>query len=804
MFRIIALLCMAICLSSNLIGQGFGESKAIHDWKFHLGDLQYGGRAMVDESKWEDVRVPHDWTVRQVPSPSKASATGYLAGGIGWYRTHLEIPESAEGRRHYLYFEGVYNKSEVFINGTWLGKRPNGYVSFMYDISEYVKPGEENVVAVRVDHSDDADSRWYTGSGIYRDVFLVSSDPVHFEQWGITYGAEFDSEGAAALTLGAEVRNDSESDSELEVTFELFDAEGALVGKTSGNLALASLESGKSKQTIHVDSPSRWGVDSPYLYTLVSKITEDGQVRDRAETPVGIRSLDFDPNKGFALNGKWMKIKGVCLHHDAGTLGAAVPKEVWRERVLQLKEIGVNAIRMSHNPHAPDLYEVCDEEGVLVMDEGFDEWEYPKKKWLEGWNVGEPGFQGPAEFFREWAERDMESLVKRDRNHPSIIMWSIGNEVDYPNDPYSHEVLDEAGIGQIHRSGFHEEQPHADRLGGIAKRLAAVVRANDMTRPVTAALAGVVMSNETEYPFALDVAGYNYTESRYEMDHKKYPDRVIYGSENRHDLAAWKAVRDNDYIFGQFLWTGFDYLGEAGRWPSRGFGTGLIDQANTIKGLGYFRKALWTEEPMVYVGSYPAGDSSRPPYIGAPQLWNWEEGQETRVVAYTNCDAAELYLNGELVGKRKDYDDDTAIIYWDIPFQAGSLEVRAFRDGELVASNKVATGGAPVEIVGRVSSETLSANGGVALVYLEAHDEDGLLARLADNMVRCQVTGAGKLLGLENGSGDVTVDFTKNQLRFKNGRLLAYIQTTEEEGPIEVEFTSPYLSALSVSLKSVR
>ncbi|MEG1635277.1 MAG: glycoside hydrolase family 2 TIM barrel-domain containing protein, partial [Rikenellaceae bacterium] len=347
--------------------------------------------------------------------------------------------------------------------------------------------------------------------------------------------------------------------------------------------------------------------DNPNLYTLKTTITEGKETIDQSNITTGIRKYTFDPNKGFALNDKFMKIKGVCIHHDAGVLGSAVPREVWEQRLKTLKSIGVNAIRTSHNPQSPDLYALCDELGMLVMNEAYDEWEFAKRKWVEGWNKGTPSFQGNFDYFEQWGEKDLADMIRRDRNHVSIFAWSIGNEVDYPNDPYSHPVLDgkSGGFTQPIFGGYKKDAPDAMRLGVIAKKLAAVVRRYDTSRPVTAGLAGVAMSNQTEYPAALDIAGYNYTESMYQKDHKQYPNRVIYGSENRHDIQAWQAVINNEYIFGQFLWTGIDYLGESGAWPSRGFYSGLLDFGGSIKPRGYFRQSLWTDKPMAYLGTYP-------------------------------------------------------------------------------------------------------------------------------------------------------------------------------------------------------
>lgn len=513
----------------------------------------------------------------------------------------------------------------------------------MYDMTPYLKEGD-NVLAVRIDHSRYADSRWYTGSGIYRDVWMISAPDIHFAQWGIGWHATSLTDKQAVVAVDMEVEKHVKAAGALEVSAALYDAEGTLVAQ--GRKKVADKAEGIAKETVSlkVKKPRRWNLDAPYLYTLKTELLCDGKRIDGSSTNVGLRTLKFDANKGFALNGEWMKVKGVCLHHDAGVLGAVVPPEVWERRLRNLKEIGVNAIRMSHNPQAPVLYDLCDRMGFLVMDEASDEWEFPKRKWIKGWNVGEPSYDGTFDFFEEWIERDVTDMVRRDRNHPCIFLWSIGNEVDYPNDPYSHPILDGTTINQPMFGGYKPDAPDAMRIGKIAKRLAACVRAVDTSRPVTGALAGVVMSNQTEYPEAVDVVGYNYTENRYDEDHATYPDRVIYGSETGVGIEAWHAVRDKEFIFGQFLWTGTDYLGESGRWPSRGLYTGLLDFGSFPKPRGYFRASLWSEKPVTYIGTYPKHDWVS---MDAWDLWNYEPGQLIRVVCYTNAPQARLLLNGK-------------------------------------------------------------------------------------------------------------------------------------------------------------
>ncbi|MDA3833504.1 MAG: DUF4982 domain-containing protein, partial [Spirochaetales bacterium] len=732
-------------------------------------------------------------------------ATGYLPGGVGWYRKQLFVPKEKEGEKVYLYFEGVYNRSEVFVNGESLGMRPNGYISFMYDATPYIKYGEENLIAVRVDHSKSVDSRWYTGSGIYRNVWVVYANPVHIAQWGIYAYPEKQKKGYD-LNVEVEVESGLSESSALTVKNELFGPGNKVVAKSLEKLTVEANQSAKINTQLQISDPELWSLKSPALYTLKTSVYNNGQLTDESATKTGFREFTFDPDKGFALNGEWMKVKGVCLHHDGGVLGSAVPREVWKRRLLTLKEIGVNAIRTSHNPQAPDLYDLCDELGFLVLDEAFDEWEFPKRKWIEGWNVGTPGFQGSYDFFKEWGEKDLGNMVRRDRNHISIFAWSIGNEVDYPNDPYSHPVLDgggETGFTQPIFGGYKKDAPDARRLGAIARRLVKVVKQFDQSRPTTAGLAGVAMSNQTEYPFALDITGYNYTENLYDHDHVQYPDRVIFGSENRHDFKAWKEVTSRDFIFGQFLWTGIDYLGESGRWPSRGFYSGLLDFGGFIKPRGYFRKSLWSEKPMAYLGTYPvpAGRGrTRGPSIDAWPIWNYEEGQSIRVVCYTNAASAKLLLNGELVGEPKKYDEKTGVIFWDIPFAAGKLEVIGTdAGGKQVSQYAIQTSDRPYAIQ-ILSKELKVEKGGVAQVIIQVVDENGIPVMLSEDEVTCQIHGDARLLGLEASNNTDMSDYTDNKHRVYHGRMIAYVRVGESNGEVAVRFSANWLKPAEVKI----
>ena len=801
------LILFILTTASSIFAQvGFGRSEQINlDWKFILQDTENGQQTSLNDGNWKTVDLPHDWSVKQQLSQTLASATGYLPGGTGWYRKQLYVPKENKGEKVYLYFEGVYNRSEVFVNGKSLGKRPNGYISFMYDATPYIKYGEDNLVAVRVDHSQSADSRWYTGSGIYRNVWIIYANPVHIAQWGVYAYPEKLKKGYQ-FNVEVNIENGLSESSTLTIKNELFDKNNKLIGKSSEKLTVEGSQTGKISTVLKVSNPELWSLANPALYTLKTSVFRQDQLIDETNTTTGFRNFTFDPNKGFALNDESMKIKGVCLHHDGGVLGSAVPREVWKRRLLTLKEIGVNAIRTSHNPQAPDLYELCDELGLLVLDEAFDEWEFPKRKWIEGWNVGTPGFQGTFDFFEEWGEKDLGDMIKRDRNHPSIFAWSIGNEVDYPNDPYSHPVLDgggETGFTQPIFGGYKKDAPDAKRLGDIAKRLVKVVKKYDQSRPTTAGLAGVAMSNQTEYPFAIDIAGYNYTESLYDHDHAKYPERVIYGSENRHDLNAWKAVTDNEFIFGQFLWTGIDYLGESGRWPSRGFYSGLLDFGGFIKPRGYFRQSLWSDKAMAYLGTYPLperGGRNRGLSMDAWPVWNYEKGQMIQVVCYTNAAQAKLLLNGKVAGETKPYDNSSGIISWDIPFEEGKLEIIGMdADGKQVSQYAVQTSGRP-HALKILSVENTIQKRGVAQVVVQVVDENDIPVMLSDDEINCQIHGDARLLGLEASNNTDMSDYTDNRQRAYHGRMIAYIKAGDSAGELIVKFSSNWLRPVEAKI----
>lgn len=778
------------------------------DWKFYKGDAPGAEAATFDDGAWQAVTLPHDWSIEGPFDPQWASGTGFLPGGIGWYRKTFTLPDEAEAQQTALHFEGVYCNSEVWLNGQFLGKRPSGFASFRYDLTPFLRLGAENTVAVKVDHSHHADARWYTGSGIYRNVFLIATDPVCLKQWGVYVTTPDVTADEAEVDVEVTLCNGTASVADVQVALTLQDAGGAVAAETIASALVPPNGEQSVRRRLSVSSPRLWSVDTPELYTLRTEVRQGDTVVDREETAVGIRTFRFDANEGFFLNGQNRKLKGVCLHDDAGALGVAVPIKVWERRLRTLKTAGVNAIRMAHNPHLPALYDLCDRLGFLVQDEAFDEWELGKRKWKEGWNVGTAGTDGPHSHFQEWGETDLRAMILQNRSHPCIIMWSIGNEIDYPNDPYTHEILDKGRNPQIYGRGYQPDFPHADRLGEVARRLVAIAKACDATRPVTAALSAASVSNETGFAEALDMAGYNYQEGRYQEDHARYPNRVLYGSENGMRWEFWASVADNPFVAGQFLWTGIDYLGEAHHWPSHASGAGLLDLAGLPKPEYHFRRSLWTAEPMVYLGVSAVPDGSEAATLwthkSADPVWKAAPGERLRVSGFTNCAQAELLLNGRSLGVCTPQGDGGHVAWWDIPYEAGTLTIHGLsQDGLVIAQDSLATSGPAQRLAAETDSDTLAADGlDVAHVLVTIVDAQGVPVYDAGQEITWAVDGPARLLGLENGDIASRQDYTGKARQAFHGHLLGYVQSLQQSGPITVTVTAPGLDPAVVTLRS--
>jgi acyl dehydratase len=786
-------------LALSLPGQAQRQQVLFNDdWKFHLGDAPGSERPTADDHAWRAVTLPHDWSIEGPFSEQWASATGYLPGGVGWYRKAFALPAGYRGKKVFVYFDGVYKNSEVWLNGHFLGKRPSGFASFQYELTPYLAAKGLNVLAVKADHSEVADSRWYTGSGIYRNVYLLATAPVHVQQWGVAFTTPQVSKSTATGKVVVSLTNASPTAAAVTVTSTLLDTRGQAVATAKQLVTVKPRANGTASLTLPIKNPALWSADQPNLYRLRVRLAVQGQPADEVTEEVGVRSLRFDANEGFFLNEQPTKLRGVCIHDDAGALGVAVPPEVWERRLRALKAVGCNSLRMSHNPHADYLYRLCDRLGFLVMDEAFDEWERGKNKWVAGWNVGTPSQHGAHEHFKEWGERDLRDMVLRNRNRPSIIMWSIGNEIDYPNDPYTHEVLNTGRNPQIYGKGYLPTHPPASEMGPLAKRLVAVAKQADSSRPITAALAGVVMSNFTDYPDALDLVGYNYQEFRYPEDHRQYPRRIIYGSENGMAPSAWAAVDSNAYVSAQYLWTGIDYLGEAGKWPQRSNGAGLLDMAGFPKPEYYFRQSLWTSAPLLYLAVAEAPAAGAPPRRPrGSATWNWPAASPLRVTAYTTNEATELFLNGQPLGRKAG-----RLPTWDVPYAAGELRATGYRHGQPVSETVLRTAGAPAALQVKADRATLTAKAqGLAQIDVQVVDQAGNPVPDAATEVSTTLTGPARLLGIESGDLASHETYAAPRHRTYQGRLLLYVQATGP-GTIRVALAAPGLASQVVELRA--
>ncbi|WP_274650790.1 glycoside hydrolase family 2 TIM barrel-domain containing protein [Paenibacillus humicola] len=792
-------------------------------WRFLLGDAEGAGQEHFDDSAWRTLDLPHDWSVEgEFSADHPAGGDGaYLPAGIGWYRKRFILPEHSNGRHVEVRFDGVYMNSEVWINGHYLGKRPNGYIGFHYDLTPYLhSDGRSNTLAVRADNSEQPGSRWYTGSGIYRHVWLIRTGAARLDNWGVHVTTPDVSASLGTAKVTVNVVNELGTGRYASLRTDIVDADGTVAASKTAGAFLPDLGTYAMSVDLQVNDPKLWSEVSPYLYTLRTSLYIDDRLADEMETPFGFRAIAFDADRGFMVNGARVKLNGVCLHHDGGCVGAAVPERVWERRLQLLKEMGCNAIRMSHNPPSPELLDLCDRMGFFVMDEAFDEWTHSKAK------SGSAAY-GYYKYFDEWWERDLTDMLRRDRNHPSIIMWSVGNEIPEQSQP--------AGPG-------------------LLKRLMDVCRREDPTRPVTLACDNIgsdINAATDEFLELLDVVGYNYvnrwrgrTETFYAEDRVRYPQMKMIGSEHssvrstradyrlsgpltadtRSDEAAawrnptyytgmiraerlWKFTRMHDYVAGDFMWTGIDYLGEA-RWPNKSSSAGVIDLCGFPKDGYYFYKSQWTAEPMIH--PFPH--------------WNWEgrEGQIIPVLCYTNCDTVELFVNGKSFGvkscefplqgmtKRYGHYDKPFVhattsdlhLAWDVPYEPGVLRFVGTRDGKEVCVAERETTGTPVRLELETDRGTLAADGtDAAHVTVRLTDARGRLVPAADCSVSFSVQGAGTLIGVDNGDPASRESFKSNTRKTYGGLCLAIVQAGLHPGTVVIRAEAEGLEAAEATVR---
>lgn len=802
------------------------------DWRFRLDNedsLAY--QLAFDDWNWMRLDVPHDWSIEADFSLSNPATPGggALPGGIGWYRKEFTVPQSSSGKTTYIDFDGVYCNSTVWINGQLLGIRPSGYSSFRYDLTPYLRIGEKNVLAVRVDNSQQPNSRWYSGSGIYRNVWLTTVHPIHVDHWGTYVTTPLVSDKVAEIKVNSTIRNTTNTAQLIELYSVLVDTVGKEVAQTHSSIQVVPNGVSQLEHRLTVQYPTLWSIENPYCYKLVTKIKQNDQIVDKYETPVGLRYFAFDANKGFSLNGQPVKIKGVCNHHDLGCLGAAVNVRAMERQLEILKAMGCNGIRTSHNPPAPELLDLCDRMGFIVMDEAFDMWR--KKKSSHDYSHD----------FPQWHERDLTDMVLRDRNHPSVFIWSIGNEV---LEQWSHIDADTLNLQQanmilnfantLNRKDLNTDTMHVNSL--LTMKLADMVKKLDPTRPVSSG------NNETEpynhlfHSGSMDIIGFNYHAHNWADFHRKFPNQQLIITESTSALMSrgyyeipsdsihirpdrwdrtydrpvrqcssydnchvpwgttheytWSLVKKHDHIAGMYVWTGFDYLGEPTPywWPARSSYFGIVDLAGFPKDVYYMYQSEWTNQEVLHVFPH----------------WNWQEGQEVDIWAYyNNADEVEMFLNGESLGKKSKKEDEFHV-WWRIPYTKGTLKAVSSKNGKEVLSREISTAGESVSILLTADRSTIKADGkDLSFVTAEVVDANGTPVPEADHLIQFSLedTGLGSIVGTDNGDPTDHLSLKSPERKLFNGKCMVVVQAPKSQGIIKLKATSALIKGASLEIQ---
>ncbi len=799
MKKLISVLTLVLALGFVTYGQ---TSRSIVNfdkgWRFTLSDPDGAFAAQFNDRSWRLLDLPHDWSIEgeNLESNPGGPRVGYFPMGTGWYRKTFDVAGYSKGRIYSIEFDGIYMNSTVWLNGHELGTWPYGYSSFSYDLTPYLK-AKGNVIAVRVDNSMQPNSRWYSGSGIYRHVRLVSTAKTRFDRWGVFgYTGKVDG-GNAVIKISSAVRNDETKSQKATVRQTVLDASGAVVATGEQQIDLPASGKMDVEQHLQVSGARLWKLDDPYLYTLRSEIIVAGKQKDLVENSIGIRTIEYDIDKGFFLNGEHIKMKGVNVHHDGGAVGAAVPERVWERRLEILKEGGCNAIRTAHNAPAPEFLDLCDKMGLLVMDEAFDIW-----------NIQKTDFDYHLQF-DEWHLRDLEAMVARDRNHPSIVMWSIGNEI------IDQTVPEGAGRAKEMIDFCHRLDP--TRL---------VTTGNDQIVSLTPTLPEFLAAFEN------DIVGYNYPdrwrerrELYYSIDKAEFPERRVVGTEtggvggargryNPRNIISnnlidvehrWRFTTAYDYVIGDFMWTGIDYYGES-RWPSRGSNAGILDNCGFKKDGWWFYKSIWCDEPVVHLLPH----------------WNWEghEGEIIQVACFSNCETVELFVNGKSYGRKsteyprrgvsvawnryatgKHYATTGDLhVVWDVEYQGGEIKAVGVRDGKTY-EDVIRTAGAPAQLRATVDRPSFKAEpGDVAHVTVEVLDAEGNLCPVAENGIRFDVNG-GNLIGVESGNMADLSSVKASERKAFAGMCLGIVGS-DRKGTVSVTVTSPGLKSSTVTFQA--
>ena len=776
--KLFTLLLLFCTLNNRLSAQSADRENFDTGWRFHLGDLPHAEQSTFNDQKWRELNLPHDWSIEGNFRPDNPSGHqgGLLPGGIGWYRKKFDLSE-VSGKKFFIVIDGAYKNSTTYLNGHPLGTRPYGYATFQYDMTPYIQKGE-NVIAVKVDNSKQPDSRWYTGAGIYRHVWLVTTSPVYVSQWGTSVTTPKVSAKEATVHIVTTISNDTNAKKNLKIVSSIFDNTGLEVASESKSAKATPESKITVNSSIKVSLPKLWDITNPNLYKLITRVYDRKDLKDTYITTFGIRTIAFRADSGFFLNGKNVKILGVCNHHDLGSLGSALNDRALERQLELLKSMGCNAIRCSHNVMAPELLELCDKMGFLVMDEAFD-------CWYIGKDAAPFGFQN---YFRDWHEREITDMVLRDRNHPSVILWSIGNEI--------------------------KEQwfPGSTNGGKIARELVGIIKKNDPTRFTTSAFNFVRDAEKKGMTAAVDVVGFNYTIDAYDEFKKNHPDWLYIASETTSQFdsrgvyhftldtlvktfndfqtsafdddgggtthqEAWQAVKDRPFMSGLFIWTGFDYRGEPAPYEKEAVSSyfGIFDLCGFPKDAYYFYKSQWTKEPMVHLLPH----------------WNWREGQMIDVVAYTNCDEVKLTLNDQPLETKNFLNTRKLSLRWKVPYQKGVLKAEGFKNGVLVATDIVQTAGEAAKIELSADRTVIHADGkDLSYITVKIADEHGTLVPGADNLVLFEPEGEGKIVGIGNGN-PISLEPAKGTERHAfSGLCQVIIQSSGKKGNITLKASS--------------
>jgi beta-galactosidase len=769
-----------------------------YDWKFFLDDAPEAKANDFNDSGWRKLDLPHDWSIEGKihPKNTTGGGGGYFPSGIGWYRKTFQVPDSWKAKKIAIYFEGVYMNSEVFINGKSLGVYPYGYSSFSYDLTPYLNIGKENVIAVHVDNSQQMNSRWYSGSGIYRHVWMMVTNPVHVANWGVAISTPEVSSKKATVLVKTKVKNETAAIQRIVVKTDLLNKSSKSVGNNQTQVEVPANGEKEITQTIQVSNPMLWTPETPHLYQAQVQVVKDKKVLDDTKNNFGIRSIKFTAENGFQLNGKTVKINGGCVHHDNGCLGAAAFDRAEERKIELLKAGGFNAVRTSHNPPSEAFLDACDRLGLLVVDESFDCWKIGKNS------------NDYSKYFKEWWQRDLEAMVLRDRNHPSVFMWSIGNEIPERADPDAVKT--------------------AQMLSDALKKI-------DNTRPVTSAIVNSGKNWEVFDPLMAvhDVAGYNYNLHSSPDDHKRVPSRIIVQTESypKDAFNNWKLVQENNYVIGDFVWTAMDYLGESGigryyysgevpgqHWendffPYHGAYCGDIDLIGWRKPISHYRSMLYNNNEKLYM----AVREPAPEPLEIKETWwsvypTWEswtwpgfEGKTIEVEVYSKYPKVRLYLDNKLIGEQVTTQEKQFKANFSVPYSLGILKAVGVENDTETESVILQTAGDAAKIKLTADRKEILANGqDLSFITIEITDKDGILQPNATNRLNFKIDGPGVIAGVDNADLKDFEQYVSDTRKAWKGRALIVIKSNHQAGEIKLTVTSNGLEGKSIVIKSTQ